>query len=674
MEKHRIHLLSKIIICTFPCVLFLLSCTNQSTPNQSEQKVDSLIKESRKILFTNIPLAKRMLKKAMEYTKDSMYYYNAYEAYSTTYLLENKYDSGIVMKNKVLLFLKKQPHTSQRQQLLSSINNAFGVYYSLMNQPDSAILYLNKSLSYSPRSESKPDIYINLADQYKAKGNLATAAYYLRLGLFTSDSLNMDELKFPLYYGLGDIYLELRDFNLANEYYLRAEADYKNRRFDEKVLFCNNRGNYYYYKKEYKNALLWFKRAEKHLRNTKYNYFRNLVFTNLSDVYLNLNKLDSCKYYLNQAEPYFKSINHKSALYYLNTIKMGLAIALKDYPLAYQIKKQIKGNKDINPDIISIRLKYLERLSLKKGNYKDAYTYLKQSAILNDSLRDDRTQKRIAELDIHYKQDSTLMKKDLIIQQQKAEVRTFKLSTCIWILISILILLGTVLGYHIIKKKTYIQKNKYIEQILKLKISNIRNRISPHFMFNVLCNEMQGLDNEKKNHLYTLAQLLRKSLEMAEQISISLKDEIEFAQAYIELSKHKIGNNFMMTWNIDQEIDAKHTQILPMMLQIPVENSIKHGLSTINRKKELTISIIKRSQGTQIYIIDNGIGYHPNAITTNSNTGTGLRVLRQSIQFLNSKNTHKIKVSIHNINDEKPNDIGTRVEIFIPDHFKFNYI
>ena len=146
-----------------------------------------------------------------------------------------------------------------------------------MNKPDSAIIFLQKSLQCPPKAESKPDIYINLSDQYKFKGDLPTATYYLRLGLSVSDSLHLDKFKFPIYQGLADIYLALRDFKRADEYYLRAEKDYKNRRFDEKIIFCNNRGNYYYYKKEYKKALTYFKRAKKDLENTEFVFFRNLI-------------------------------------------------------------------------------------------------------------------------------------------------------------------------------------------------------------------------------------------------------------------------------------------------------------------------------------------------------------------------------------------------------------
>lgn len=633
----------------------------------------SLLDSARKNIFRKTAMSKCLLQKVMNTTKDSMVYYDAYEAYATIYLLNNQYDSGIIMKRKIESFLKNESNTYVKKRLLASINNSYGVYYSLINNPDSSIIYLMKALYLQYDKSEFPNIYINLSDQYKAKGNLSTAAFYLRKALSISDSLNLNEYKFPLYYGLGDIYLELRDFKQADEYYLRAEKDYKNRRFDEKVLFCNNRGNYYYYKQEYSNALLWFKRAENYLRNTKHDYFKSLIYTNLADIYLNLNKADSCKFYLDHAEPYFKSLNHKSALFYINAIRIGLATVQNNFCLANQLKNKIKSSKGIEPNIKLIRIEYLEKLSLKERDYKNAYFYIVEHRTLSDSLRNDATQKRIVELDMHYKEDSTLMKKNLLIEQQKAEVKTFKLSSYIWILISILSVSGAIFTLCMIKKKNDSERDKYIDKILKLKISNIRNRISPHFMFNVLNNEMQGLDEEKKNRLYTLAQLLRKSLEMAEQISIKLSNEIEFAKAYIELNRYRIGNNFKMTWNISPEINPDKIMIIPMMLQIPIENALKHGLANIEGEKRLTVEINKELLGIQINIIDNGTGYHPNAATTCPGTGTGLKVLMQSIQILNSKNAHKITASVQNRNKIPPEITGTKVEIFIPYNFKFNY-
>ena len=223
-------------------LLILGSCSDKnSLENKQEQRVDSLIGAGRDSLFSDIPAAKKYLQEAMNRTKDSMKYYDAFEAYSSIYYLENKYDSGLLMKQKTLAFLEKQPKATRRQELMASVYNAIGVYYAQMNKPDSAIIFLQKSLQCPPNTENKPDIYINLSDQYKFKGDLSTAAYYLRLALAVSDSFDLDKFKFPIYQGLADIYLALRDLKRADEYYLRAEKDYKNRRFDEKIIFCNKR-------------------------------------------------------------------------------------------------------------------------------------------------------------------------------------------------------------------------------------------------------------------------------------------------------------------------------------------------------------------------------------------------------------------------------------------------
>ncbi|MBP1613495.1 MAG: putative two-component regulator sensor kinase [Bacteroidetes bacterium] len=671
MKRRYLQPTSWGMIITFICLSLISACNKRGVRDQSELKADSLLDSGRDQLFKDLPLSKHLLKEAMITTKDSLKYYDAYEAYASAYLMENKYDSGIAMKKEVFTFLEKQPITSRRQELLASVNNSFGAYYSLMYQPDTAIIYLTKALQCPPAKESLPDIYINLADQYKTKGNLATAAYYLRLGLSISDSLDLKKYKFPFYYGLADIYLGLRDFKLANMYYLQAEKEYKDRRFDEKVIFCNNRGNYYYYKEEYRKALTWFKRAESYLAKTDYDYFKNLVSTNLADVYLNLNNLDSCRYYYEKAEPYFRAVDHKNILYYINTIKLGLAIAQKNFSSAKNLQQEIQSDEGIEPNIVSIRTKYLEKLSLKENHYKEAYKYLLKNSQLNDSLRNDITQKRIADLDMRYKQDSTLMEKDLHIQKQNAEVKAFKLSTYIWILISILGLLGTIFGYYIIKRKNNIQRMRYIGQITSLRIGNIRNRISPHFMFNVLNNEMQDLDEEKKNRLYTLAHLLRRSLEMADQESIPLSDEIDFAKAYIELSKQRMGENFVSKWDISPMVDLKAIRIIPMMMQIPIENAIKHGLSQLEGEKRLTIEIIREDQGIRIFVIDNGRGYHPDRESSTSGTGTGLKVLNQTMQILNEKNAQKITFTINNMNT--PEKTGTSVEIFIPHYFKFGY-
>lgn len=210
-----------------------------------------------------------------------------------------------------------------------------------------------------------------------------------------------------------------------------------------------------------------------------------------------------------------------------------------------------------------------------------------------------------------------------------------------------------------------------MEQVTDLRMTNIRNRISPHFMFNVLNNEMNNLNEEKKKRLFALIHLLRKSLDMTEHVHIKLIDEIDFAKAYIELEKDRLGKDFIIEWNIDPNIDIDQVEIFPMTLQIPTENALKHGLQNLDRDKKLIISIQGEKEGVKITVKDNGHGYHPEIKNDSPGTKTGLKVLRQTIQILNLRNSDKIRFSISSINEV--GQTGTITEIFIPYHFKFEY-
>ena len=134
-----------------------------------------------------------------------------------------------------------------------------------LNRPDSAIIDYKKAYGY--RLEGKklhllPDICINIADAYLHRSDLAHTASYYRRALFLCDSLNLSEhTKFPVYYGLGQTYMELRDFDLSNHYYELAGQFFDEMNVSEQWTYLNNRGNHYYYRKNYQEALKYMRRA-----------------------------------------------------------------------------------------------------------------------------------------------------------------------------------------------------------------------------------------------------------------------------------------------------------------------------------------------------------------------------------------------------------------------------
>ena len=69
---------------------------------------------------------------------------------------------------------------------------------------------------------------------------------------------------------------------------------------------------------------------------------------------------------------------------------------------------------------------------------------LKRDCHLDDSIRSERIQMRVAELDMRYRQDTIVLRKEMKIQRQAAEMRVLKLSVSIWVLVCVLLVAGVV--------------------------------------------------------------------------------------------------------------------------------------------------------------------------------------------------------------------------------------
>jgi LytS/YehU family sensor histidine kinase len=108
-----------------------------------------------------------------------------------------------------------------------------------------------------------------------------------------------------------------------------------------------------------------------------------------------------------------------------------------------------------------------------------------------------------------------------------------------------------------------------------------------------------------------------------------------------------------------------------MMVQIPVENALKHGLMPLmNNDMKLKIKVSKDNNFLSIEVIDNGVGLS-GELKNSSGTGTGLKVMMQTIHFLNSAKTNKNKISFKLI-DRKGNDMtchGVIASLDIPVDF-----
>ena len=143
---------------------------------------------------------------------------------------------------------------------------------------------------------------------------------------------------------------------------------------------------------------------------------------------------------------------------------------------------------------------------------------------------------------------------------------------------------------------------------------------------------------------------------------------MEFVAHYISIQKKLIGDSMHYIKDIKGDID--HTIVPAMIVQILVENSVKHGLKAIEGDKKLTIAIWNDNATTCITVEDNGPGFNC-CKQCESSTSTGLKVVRQIIALTNSNNKEKIGFAISNITSPNGNISGCRATLTIPNNIKY---
>jgi len=177
-------------------------------------------------------------------------------------------------------------------------------------------------------------------------------------------------------------------------------------------------------------------------------------------------------------------------------------------------------------------------------------------------------------------------------------------------LILILILGSVIMIFKYLKNELEETKEakKRIEIDYKLKL--LRSKINPHFLSNSLTavSELAYKNNLRKldKLIVKLSHLYRNILDFSEKNIISLNDELKTLKYYLKINKILYGENF--NYSIKNSCKKENPKILPFMIQIPVENSIKHGLKGITRGK-IEIEIRKQNQNLIVTVEDNGKGF-----------------------------------------------------------------
>ena len=609
----------------------------------------------------------------MEEAKDSLVKYNYLAMTLKTYLITSQLDSAQIVIQQIHAFIERQHSSSQMADLESECFNMKGNIFARVGNMDSAEICFRKAYELRMRGtriEVVPDILMNLADANNRLGKLDIGAAWYRRALLMCDSLHMASTKKPpIYYGLAQVYVTMRDFEQCDYYYNLAGESYDSMLPYEKYIYLNNRGTSYYYREDYQTAIKYFQKVIDLVEGYDDMSFElNLGRLNLGDCYLQLNMVDLAVKYINECQLFFEEMGVSTALYYIDTQKIELALLQKDFQEARRLLSESVVPPGIDPDMVHIRNKYLQQFYEETGNYKRAYHYLQRNNQLDDSIRNERVRMRTADLTLRYQQDSTLIAHRVLLQEQKNKVLVLRQTQFVVFAVAVVSILTAVFLYLYSKKKRALLLARNHRTVSTLRLENIRNRLSPHFIFNVLNREMAERNVEEKQELSSLVKLMRCNLELAEQLCVTLAEELDFVKTYINLERRSLGPDFHSELKIEKDVQPEQIRIPSMMIQIPVENAVKHALREKEGERNLWVSVCRRGNGICIKITDNGGGYRPDS--RNRGTGTGMKVIMQTIRILNNKNKEAIDVLVHNVSLQS-GEMGCEVTFWLPDNYDY---
>ncbi len=216
-------------------------------------------------------------------------------------------------------------------------------------------------------------------------------------------------------------------------------------------------------------------------------------------------------------------------------------------------------------------------------------------------------------------------------------------------------------------------KSEYTKEIAEVEMKALRAQINPHFLFNSL-NSINNfiLKNDNTNarkYLVKFSQLVRNILNNSSTPFISLQEELETIELYMQIESMRFDNQFSFNIDSSLSIHASNIAIPSLLLQPYIENAIWHGLLHKEGAKRIEIVLRQKDEeNLEIQIIDNGIGQEAARKLRSKSHGKsfGMQLGANRIKLMSNKDGLNGTVEVIDLKDENQQAIGTKINITLP--------
>lgn len=196
--------------------------------------------------------------------------------------------------------------------------------------------------------------------------------------------------------------------------------------------------------------------------------------------------------------------------------------------------------------------------------------------------------------------------------------------------------LANILWYKL-EEQAYMQERFYQTQNLakEAELNKLRHQLQPHFLFNSL-NSVFALTivNPKEAGIMItkLAAFLRGTLKRDDDTWVSVEEEMEYIQLYLDIEKVRFSHRLQVNMTVDEE--SFQLKLPGTILQPIIENAIKFGLYNTSEAITISVDVCVSHNRLKVTVTN---PYDP-AIKTDTGTGFGLSAIRRRLYLLFADN------------------------------------
>lgn len=341
-------------------------------------------------------------------------------------------------------------------------------------------------------------------------------------------------------------------------------------------------------------------------------------------------------------------------LYDYHVNKASLFIELKNYTAAdlYADSALFFVQKTGHKIDIAVCYNLIAKIAQAKGDYKRALEYYTLDKDIKDSLSNVDKTEAVAELEKKYNQaknETTIKELD-----KKKQLYLFLAVTGL--------LAALAIGFFLRQ-----QSLKHKKNILETEQRLNRARMNPHFFFNALTTLQKFALRENDgqamaSNLSKFSNIMRETLESTYKEYVTIEQEMEFLNEYLEVQKIRFPQTFSYEVNADKKLDIDVLQIPAMIIQPFVENSIEHGFVGVDYPGRVSVNFTSENKELLIQITDNGKGLNTTLKESNEHISRASQIIKDRIYLLNIKLKTKAGFSI----DNNSTGNGVVVKIHLP--------